>query len=84
MTAGVFQLIKTTVAQVLLAKESQGETPAWSYLGCGVLCLIEENAIHTHFLRLYCVKVSGMAQLVRDAPPAPLTRFLSDVTCWLH
>ncbi|XP_042354236.1 neural Wiskott-Aldrich syndrome protein [Plectropomus leopardus] len=49
-------LIKSAVAQVLVATETEGETPSWSCLGCGALCLIEDKSIHTHFLRLYCVK----------------------------
>ncbi|XP_068567785.1 actin nucleation-promoting factor WASL isoform X2 [Cebidichthys violaceus] len=50
------KLIKTTIAQVLVAKETQGQSPGWSCLGCGALCLIEDKSIHAHFLRLYCVK----------------------------
>ncbi|XP_070758276.1 actin nucleation-promoting factor WAS [Enoplosus armatus] len=50
------KLIKTTVAQLLEAKETQGESPGWSCLGCGALCLMEDEAIHSYFLRLYCVK----------------------------
>ncbi|XP_032370327.1 neural Wiskott-Aldrich syndrome protein [Etheostoma spectabile] len=50
------KLIKTTVAQVLVAKETKGESPGWSRLGCGAVCLIEDDSLHTHILRLYCVK----------------------------
>ncbi|XP_039654104.1 neural Wiskott-Aldrich syndrome protein isoform X1 [Perca fluviatilis] len=50
------KLIKTTVAQVLVAKETKGKSPGWSRLGCGAVCLIEDESIHTHILRLYCVK----------------------------
>ncbi|XP_049439878.1 neural Wiskott-Aldrich syndrome protein [Epinephelus fuscoguttatus] len=49
-------LIKSTVAQVLVATETEGERPGWSCLGCGAVCLIEDTFIHSHFLRLYCVK----------------------------
>ncbi|XP_040889316.1 wiskott-Aldrich syndrome protein [Toxotes jaculatrix] len=48
------KLIKTTVAQVLEAKE--GESPGWCCLGCGVVCLIDDESVHSYFLRLYCVK----------------------------
>ncbi|XP_018529062.1 actin nucleation-promoting factor WASL-like isoform X2 [Lates calcarifer] len=50
------KLLKTTVAQVLEAKDTQGESPGWGYLGCGVVCLIEDESVHSYFLRLYCVK----------------------------
>ncbi|XP_074506734.1 actin nucleation-promoting factor WAS [Sebastes fasciatus] len=50
------KLIKSTVAQVLVDKDTQDESPGWSCLGCGSVCLIEDKSIHTHFLRLYCVK----------------------------
>ncbi|XP_056245421.1 actin nucleation-promoting factor WAS [Seriola aureovittata] len=50
------KLIKTTVAQVLEAKEPQHESPGWHRLGCGVVCLIEDQSVHSYFLRLYCVK----------------------------
>nr|XP_046239823.1 neural Wiskott-Aldrich syndrome protein [Scatophagus argus] len=51
-----YKLIKTTVAQVLVAKETQGESPGWSVLGCGAVCLIEDESLHSYFLCLYCVK----------------------------
>ncbi|XP_063767597.1 actin nucleation-promoting factor WAS [Eleginops maclovinus] len=50
------KLIKSTVAQVLVAEETGGESPGWTWLGCGAVCLIEDTYIHTYFLRLYCVK----------------------------
>ncbi|XP_051269809.1 actin nucleation-promoting factor WASL isoform X2 [Dicentrarchus labrax] len=50
------KLIKTTVGQVLVAKEMQHESPGWSCLGCGTVCLVEDESIHSYFLRLYCVK----------------------------
>lgn len=50
------KLIKTTVAQVLMAKDTQVESPGWSCLGCGALCLVEDETIHSYFLRLYSVK----------------------------
>ncbi|KAM7402044.1 hypothetical protein PAMP_017315 [Pampus punctatissimus] len=50
------KLIKSTVAQVLEAKENQGGSPGWSCLGCGVVCLIEDQSVHSYFLHLYCVK----------------------------
>ncbi|KAM8757518.1 actin nucleation-promoting factor WASL [Acanthopagrus schlegelii] len=50
------KLVKTTVAQVLRAKDAEGESPGWSCLGCGAVCLIEDESIHSYFLRLYCVK----------------------------
>ncbi|XP_026162121.1 neural Wiskott-Aldrich syndrome protein [Mastacembelus armatus] len=51
---GLF-LIRTTVAQVLEARELQGGCPGWICLGCGVLCLTEVESIHSYFLCLYCV-----------------------------
>ncbi|XP_041801665.1 neural Wiskott-Aldrich syndrome protein [Chelmon rostratus] len=56
MTTGVFQLIKTSVAQVLVATETQAESPGWSCLGCGAVCLFEDESLRSYFLRLYCVK----------------------------
>ncbi|XP_026202644.1 neural Wiskott-Aldrich syndrome protein isoform X2 [Anabas testudineus] len=50
------KLIKTTVAQVLEAKDTDGGGLGWSCVGCGVVSLIEDESIHSHFLRLYCVK----------------------------
>ncbi|XP_071351308.1 actin nucleation-promoting factor WASL [Trachinotus anak] len=50
------KLIKITVAQVLEAKETQDESPGWCRLGCGVVCLIEDESVLSYFLRLYCVK----------------------------
>ncbi|XP_030276796.1 wiskott-Aldrich syndrome protein [Sparus aurata] len=50
------KLIKTTVAQLLRAKDAEGESPGWSCLGCGAVCLIENESIHSYFLQLYCVK----------------------------
>ncbi|XP_076598216.1 actin nucleation-promoting factor WAS [Chaetodon auriga] len=50
------KLIKTTVAQVLVATETQGEGPGWSCVGCGAVCLVEDESIRSYFLRLYCVK----------------------------
>ncbi|XP_070704163.1 actin nucleation-promoting factor WASL isoform X2 [Pempheris klunzingeri] len=50
------KLIKTTVAQVLEAKDTRGESPGWSCFGCGTMCLIEDESICSYFLRLYCVK----------------------------
>lgn len=73
MTTGAFQLIKTTVAQVLVAKETQGESPGWSCLGCGTLCLIEDESVRSYFLHLYCVKVRGTAELIRDTTPTANT-----------
>lgn len=61
MTTGVFQLIKTSVAQVLVATETQAESPGWSCLGCGAVCLFEDESLRSYFLRLYCVKVRGTA-----------------------
>ncbi|XP_047438183.1 neural Wiskott-Aldrich syndrome protein [Mugil cephalus] len=48
------KLIKTTVAQVLQSRE--GECPGWSRLDCGVVCLVEDESVSSHFLRLYCIK----------------------------
>lgn len=83
MTTCVFQLIKTTVAQVLEAKETQGQSPGWSCSGCGVMCLIEDESTRSYFLRLYCVKVRGTVELIRETPPThiykPTTSF-SEVT----
>ncbi|XP_029989877.1 neural Wiskott-Aldrich syndrome protein isoform X3 [Sphaeramia orbicularis] len=50
------QLIKSTVAQVLVATETQGRGLGWTSLGCGVVCVIEDHSVHSYFLRLYCVK----------------------------
>ncbi|XP_067443541.1 actin nucleation-promoting factor WASL isoform X2 [Thunnus thynnus] len=50
------ELIKSTVAQVLVAKENQDGGPGWSCLDCGVVCLIEDQSVHSYFLHLYCVK----------------------------
>ncbi|KAK5912390.1 hypothetical protein CesoFtcFv8_002269 [Champsocephalus esox] len=50
------KLIQSTVAQVLVSEGTGGESPGWSCLGCGAVCLIEDTSIHTYFLRLYCVK----------------------------
>ncbi|CAK6955595.1 neural Wiskott-Aldrich syndrome protein isoform X1 [Scomber scombrus] len=50
------KLIKSTVAQVLVAKENQGGSPGWNCLACGVVCLIEDQSVHSYFLQLYCVK----------------------------
>lgn len=69
MSTGVFQLIKTAVAQVLVAKETQGESAGWSRVGCGAMCLIEDESICSYFLRLYCVKVRGTAELIINTPP---------------
>lgn len=77
---GVFQLVKTTVAQVLEAKDMKGGRPGWSCLGCGVVCLIEDEFVHSHFLHLYCVKVRGTAELIRDAPP---THISTHAETWL-
>lgn len=85
VTSGLFQLIKTTVAQVLRAKDAEGERPGWSCLGCGAVCLIENESIHSYFLQLYCVKVRGTAELIRDTPPTHIhqhTTSLSEVAAW--
>ncbi|KAK2862187.1 hypothetical protein Q5P01_001720 [Channa striata] len=50
------KLIKSTVAQLLEAKDTEGGSLGWSCLSCGVVCLIEDESIHSYFLRLYCVK----------------------------
>ncbi|KAM9759995.1 actin nucleation-promoting factor WASL [Menidia menidia] len=50
------KLIKTTVAQLLEANDSQNESPGWHRSACGVLCLIEDDSVCSCFLRLYCVK----------------------------
>ncbi|XP_027135455.1 wiskott-Aldrich syndrome protein [Larimichthys crocea] len=50
------KLIKTTVAQLLVAKETHSGSPGWSCLGCGAICLIEDELIQSYFLQLYCVK----------------------------
>lgn len=69
-SAAVFQLVKTAVAQVLVSRETQGERAAWSCLGCGAMCLVEDESVCSHFLRLYCVKVRGTAELIIDTSPA--------------
>lgn len=69
----VFQLIKTTVAQVLEAKDTDGGGLGWRCVGCGVVSLIEDESIHSHFLRLYCVKVRGTAEVIRDTSPTHLS-----------
>lgn len=69
LTTGVLQVIKTTVAKVLEAKETRGESQGQSCLGCGVVCLTEDESVHFYFLQLYCVKVRGSAELLRDSPP---------------
>lgn len=69
-SAAVFQLVKTAVVQVLVSRETQGERAAWSYLGCGAMCLIEDESVCSYFLRLYCVKVRGTAGLIIDPSPA--------------
>lgn len=87
VTPGPFQLVKTTVAQVLRAKDAEGESPGWSCLGCGAVCLIEDESIHSYFLRLYCVKVRGTAELIRDTPPTHIhqqTTSLSEVTAFFN
>lgn len=58
-----FQLIKTTVVQVFEAKDVQVGNPGWSCLGCGVMCLIEDEFIPSYFFRLYCVKVREAAEM---------------------
>lgn len=75
MSTGVFQLIKTAIAQILVAKETQGESAGWSCLGCGAMCLIKDESIRSYFLRLYCVKVRWTAELITDTPP-------SHICCW--
>ncbi|XP_055365320.1 actin nucleation-promoting factor WAS [Betta splendens] len=54
------KLIKSTVAQVLEARSTEGASPGWTCLGCGVVCLIQDESIHSHFLRLYCVKTAKL------------------------
>ncbi|XP_030584302.1 neural Wiskott-Aldrich syndrome protein [Archocentrus centrarchus] len=51
-----YKLIISTVAQILQAKSTPGESPSWSRLDCGVVCLIEDLSMHSYFLHLYCVK----------------------------
>ncbi|XP_008282022.1 neural Wiskott-Aldrich syndrome protein [Stegastes partitus] len=50
------KLMKCTVAQILQAKDIEGESPSWICLDCGVVCLVEDESRHSFFLRLYCVK----------------------------
>ncbi|KAM4588571.1 actin nucleation-promoting factor WAS [Odontesthes bonariensis] len=51
------KIIKTTVAQLLQAKDTQRGRPSWRYLDCGVICLTEDDSTtRSYFLRLYCVK----------------------------
>lgn len=49
-------LIKTTVAQVLVAKEMGDGHLGWTCAACGVLCIIKDTSVDSYFLRLYCVK----------------------------
>ncbi|KAM3621267.1 uncharacterized protein V6R79_008632 [Siganus canaliculatus] len=52
-----YKLIKTTVAQVLVPEEAQGgESPGWSCLDCGAICLIQDASVHSYFFCRYCVK----------------------------
>ncbi|KAK5612071.1 hypothetical protein CRENBAI_000737 [Crenichthys baileyi] len=49
-------LVKTTVAQILQASDSEGESRRWHRLDCGVVCLVEDMSVQSYFLRLYCVQ----------------------------
>ncbi|XP_008408099.1 wiskott-Aldrich syndrome protein [Poecilia reticulata] len=50
------KLVKTTVAQILQASDSEGESRSWHRVDCGVVCLVEDTSLQSFFLRLYCVK----------------------------
>ncbi|XP_015244890.1 PREDICTED: neural Wiskott-Aldrich syndrome protein-like [Cyprinodon variegatus] len=50
------KLLKTTVAQILQAKDSGDESRSWHRLDCGVVCLVEDTSVQSYFLRLYCVQ----------------------------
>ncbi|MEQ2222496.1 hypothetical protein ILYODFUR_026974 [Ilyodon furcidens] len=50
------ELVKTTVAQILQASDSEGGSRRWHRLDCGVVCLIEDMSVQSYFLRLYCVQ----------------------------
>ncbi|CAL9703914.1 unnamed protein product [Knipowitschia caucasica] len=50
------ELMKSTVAQVLQSQEQPEEALAWSRPMCGVLCVIKDQSLNTHFLRLFCLK----------------------------
>ncbi|XP_072238347.1 actin nucleation-promoting factor WASL [Leuresthes tenuis] len=50
------KLIKTTVAQLLQANDTQRGRPSWHYLDCGVICLTEDYSTRSFFLRLFCIK----------------------------
>uniref|UniRef100_A0AAQ6ACC0 Si:dkey-197j19.6 n=2 Tax=Amphiprion ocellaris TaxID=80972 RepID=A0AAQ6ACC0_AMPOC len=50
------KLVKSTVAQILQAKDIEGENPSWICFDCGVICLVEDKSRRSYFLRLYCVK----------------------------
>ncbi|XP_071772620.1 actin nucleation-promoting factor WAS isoform X2 [Centroberyx gerrardi] len=50
------KLVASAVAQVLVANKTKCGNLGWSCWGCGVVCLIEDNSMHSYFLRLYCVK----------------------------
>ncbi|XP_054883177.1 actin nucleation-promoting factor WAS [Poeciliopsis prolifica] len=50
------KLVKSTVAQILQANDSEGESRSWHRVDCGVVCLIEDTSLQSFFLRLYCVQ----------------------------
>ncbi|XP_014905777.1 wiskott-Aldrich syndrome protein isoform X2 [Poecilia latipinna] len=50
------KLVKTTVAQILQASDSEGERRSWHRVDCGVVCLVEDTSLQSFFLRLYCVQ----------------------------
>ncbi|XP_032406420.1 wiskott-Aldrich syndrome protein isoform X1 [Xiphophorus hellerii] len=50
------KLVKTTVAQILQANDSEGRSRSWHRVDCGVVCLIEDTSLQSFFLRLYCVQ----------------------------
>ncbi|XP_012719295.2 wiskott-Aldrich syndrome protein [Fundulus heteroclitus] len=50
------KLVKTTVAQILQAKDTEGQRRRWHRLECGVVCLVEDLSVQSYFLRLYCVQ----------------------------
>lgn len=51
-----FKLVKTTVAQVLQASDSESDRRSWQRLDCGVVCLVQDTSTQSYFLRLYCVQ----------------------------
>ncbi|KAM4583506.1 actin nucleation-promoting factor WASL [Fundulus diaphanus] len=54
------KLVKTTVAQILQAKDTEGQRRRWHHLDCGVVCLVEDMSVQSYFLRLYCVQRSKL------------------------